>query len=91
MTTKNASISSHKATERGFRPLVWLMTVAAWAALTVGVVLCLMYLQPFNDQNWGLMIGIGFLVGSVNIYVIRTAIHLVNERREQNANDQIDR
>ncbi|WP_127531250.1 hypothetical protein [Paenibacillus kobensis] len=83
MTTKTTSITSRIMTERGFRPLVWIMTIAAWAALTIGVVLCLMYLQPFNDRNWGLMIGIGFLVGSVHIYVIRTAIHLVNTRREQ--------
>ncbi|MBD3920645.1 hypothetical protein H8B09_17910 [Paenibacillus sp. PR3] len=86
MTTKTSS-TSVLSTERGFRPLVWLMTVAAWAALTIGVVMCLMYLRPFNDRNWQLMIGIGFLVGSVHIYVIKTAIHLVNERRAQQQSD----
>lgn len=87
MTTKTTSIT-RAANEHGFRPLVWIMTVAAWAALTIGVVMCLMYLEPFNDRNWGLMIGLGFMVGSVHIYVIRTAIHLVNTRRAQADGDQ---
>ncbi|MBJ6363697.1 hypothetical protein ACFOQM_20945 [Paenibacillus sp. GCM10012307] len=66
--------------ERNVKPLVFLMTVMAWLTLGIGVVLCLLNLHYFSDQNLQLMIGIGFLVGSVQIYVIRTAIHLVNNR-----------
>jgi hypothetical protein len=40
-----------------------------------------MNLNQFNDRNTGLMVGIGFLVASVNIYFIGTAIGLVSERR----------
>jgi len=29
-----------------------------------------------------LMVGVGFMVGSVHIYVIRTAIHLVHSRTQ---------
>ncbi|WP_245585922.1 hypothetical protein [Paenibacillus pinihumi] len=66
--------------ERNVKPLVYLMTVMAWLTLGIGVILCLLNLHHFSDKNLHLMIGIGCLVGSVQIYVIRTAIHLVNNR-----------
>ena len=61
--------------------LVKMMTVAAWVALGFGLLLCLLNLHHFSDRNPSLMIGMGFMVGSVFIYVIRTAIHLVDSRK----------
>jgi hypothetical protein len=58
--------------------LVQWMTAAAWTTLLIGLALSLMNLNHFSEQNAALMIGIGFMVGSVHIYVIRTAIHLVS-------------
>ncbi|MNW16693.1 hypothetical protein D3C71_2156270 [compost metagenome] len=67
------------------------MTAIAWVVLGIGVLLCLMNLSHFSDKNIGLMVGIGFLIGSVHIYVIGTAIGLVHarlnheqEKKEQN-------
>lgn len=74
------SNKKNEVEERNVKPLVSLMTIMAWLALGIGVVMCLLNLNHFSDQNLQLMVGIGFLVGSVQIYVIRTAIHLVNNR-----------
>ncbi|MNF04990.1 hypothetical protein D3C80_2046220 [compost metagenome] len=54
-----------------------------------------MNLSHFSDKNIGLMVGIGFLIGSVHIYVIGTAIGLVHarlnheqEKKEQNIDQE---
>jgi Na+/phosphate symporter len=82
MTTKTASVSRTDHSENSVRRLVSLMTWMAWVILGIGVLLCIMNLNQFNDRNPGLMIGIGFLVGSVHIYFIGTAMGLVHERRQ---------
>lgn len=66
--------------ERNVQQLVRWMTIAAWAALLIGLALSLFNLNHFSEQNTLLMVGIGFMIGSVHIYVIRTAIHLVHAR-----------
>jgi hypothetical protein len=60
--------------------LVTILTFAAWTALILGAAMSLFNVSEFNDRNVPLMVGIGFMVGSVHIYVIRTAIHLVHTR-----------
>jgi len=64
--------------ERSVQRLVRWMTIASWTTLLVGLGLSLMNLSHFSERNVSLMVGIGFMVGSVHIYVIRTAIHLVH-------------
>ncbi|GIP39515.1 hypothetical protein J31TS4_27950 [Paenibacillus sp. J31TS4] len=66
--------------ERSARRLTIMMTVMAWLCLGIGVVLSLLNITDFNDKNLGLMVGIGFLVGSVFIFTIGTAIGLVHAR-----------
>ncbi|UFJ40729.1 hypothetical protein LOK74_22495 [Brevibacillus humidisoli] len=84
MTTKTATYDHHKAPAgRDVKRLVRIMTAAAWIALLIGLFLSLFNLHHFSDQNHSLMVGIGFMVGSVHIYVIRTAIHLVHKRAEE--------
>ncbi|MNI12405.1 hypothetical protein D3C73_655840 [compost metagenome] len=82
MTSKTASLSQ-TSPEAKVRRLVNLMTVVAWVVLGIGVLLCLFNLNQFNDQNRALMVGIGFLVGSVFIFVIGTAIGMVSARRHE--------
>ena len=81
MTTKSAAMIG--ATKSDVKRLVYVMTVIAWAVLSIGVLLCLINLSHFSDKNIGLMVGIGFLVGSVHIYVIGTAIGLVHARMSE--------
>ncbi|CAH1196197.1 hypothetical protein PAECIP111891_00813 [Paenibacillus allorhizoplanae] len=80
MSNRAVSVNSVERVERDVMPLVKLMTFAAWALLAIGLVLSLVSLESFSDRNTTLMVGIGFMVGSVHIYVIRTAIHLVHSR-----------
>lgn len=78
MSTKNVHISANKQPE--VKKLVSIMTIMAWVTLIIGVVLSLVNITHFSDQNLTLMIGIGFLIASVHIYIIGTAIGLVNTR-----------
>ncbi|MGG4145071.1 hypothetical protein ABEW34_18325 [Paenibacillus algorifonticola] len=89
MTTKTATISDVKsATAASVKRLVTSMTIIAWTVLSVGVVLCLINLSHFSDKNVWLMVGLGFMVGSVFIYTIGTAIGLVHARRAQQADEE---
>lgn len=80
MSNKAVSANPVEHIERDVMPLVKLMTFSAWALLAIGLVLSLVSIESFSDTNTTLMVGIGFMVGSVFIYVIRTAIHLVHSR-----------
>jgi hypothetical protein len=85
MTTKTASINRTNDNDKSsIHRLVTLMTWIAWVVLGTGVLLCIMNLNQFNDRNTGLMVGIGFLVASVFIFLIGTAIGLVSVRRLNN-------
>lgn len=64
--------------DRSVQRLVKILTGAAWTALMIGLLLSLFSMNYFSDQNATLMVGMGFMVGSVFIYIIRTAIHLVH-------------
>lgn len=66
--------------EHDVKKMVTMLTVTAWVTLGIGLLLSLFNLQNFNDKNSLLMIGIGFMEGSVFIYLIRTGIHLVHKR-----------
>ncbi|AJY77484.1 hypothetical protein VN24_03960 [Paenibacillus beijingensis] len=59
------------------------MNFAAWACLVTGVVLCLWRLSHFSDENLSLMVGIGFLIGSVFIYTAGASIYLVHREEEK--------
>ncbi|AEI45692.1 hypothetical protein [Paenibacillus mucilaginosus] len=80
MTTKTAAVQSEMQGERDVNRLVGWMTAAAWIFLGFGLLLSLFNLHHFSDRNPSLMVGIGCMVGSVHIYVMRTAIHLVHSR-----------
>jgi hypothetical protein len=87
MASKTAMVSQLERKDKNMRRAVLTMTVLAWVALITGVVLCLINLNEFNDRNLGLMVGIGFLVGSVFIYVIAKSIGLVHTRHEDEGAD----
>ncbi|CAH0120391.1 hypothetical protein PAE9249_02910 [Paenibacillus sp. CECT 9249] len=89
MTTKTVSVSGVKGGNEGSaRSLVKAMTWMAWVVFGIGLLLCLFNLYHFSDQNTGLMVGLGFLVGSVHIYVIGTAMGLVHERMNRDRENE---
>ncbi|MVP00245.1 hypothetical protein [Paenibacillus lutrae] len=89
MTTNSVTVKQTANKEKEVRRLFNFMNIMAWSALVIGVVLSLWNVTHFSDKNLTLMVGIGFLVGSVFIYTIGTAIHLVHKRKyEQQENEE---
>jgi hypothetical protein len=78
MTKKFQTTTQESTADRSVQRLVRWMTAAAWTTLLIGLGLSLLNIGYFSEKNVFLMVGIGFMVGSVHIYVIRTAIHLVH-------------
>lgn len=87
MKTNVTSTASAVSKQDVKRMVTW-MTAGAWVSLSLGLLLSLLNIGHFSDQNYSLMIGMGFMVGSVFIYVIRTAIHLVHVRMQELSSDQ---
>lgn len=87
MTTKRIAASEAGNIRDGSR-VAKMTTAVAWAFLGIGFLLCLLNMNEFNDHNTGLMVGIGFLVGSVHVYVIGTAIRLVHSRGAKPQDEQ---
>lgn len=65
------------------RRLFTVMNLVAWTCLVTGIILCAWNLNHLSDNNLYLMLGIGFLVGSVFIYTIGTAINMVENRKSE--------
>lgn len=67
------------------------MHVVAWLTLAIGVGVVLWSflaatdIGELNDRNSGLMIGVGFMVGSVFIYTIGTFINMVENRKSEHS------
>jgi hypothetical protein len=80
VTTKTITAAEQQS-EQEVKRLFSFMNMAAWIALGVGLIMCLWNVSHFNDENLSLMLGIGLMVGSVFVYTIGTAIHLVHKRK----------
>lgn len=85
MTTK--TMAFEQQTMKDGNKLASVMTVAAWVAFAVGLLTCLFNVTEFSDRNLGLMVGVGFLIGSVQIYMIGAAIRLFH--RGKSSRDSI--
>ncbi|MCQ6560296.1 hypothetical protein [Paenibacillus mendelii] len=72
--------AGHPELERAKR-LFTAMKIMAWACLAAGIILSMWNVSHFSDKNLSLMVGIGFMVGSVFIYTIGTAINMVETRK----------
>ncbi|MBP3962176.1 MULTISPECIES: hypothetical protein [Paenibacillus] len=82
-----ANVAVKQQTERDGKSLFFVMKIAAWTALCVGLVLCLFNINDFSDSNATLMSGVGFMVGSVFIYMIGTAMSLVHKRSSESLSE----
>ncbi|WEK54004.1 MAG: hypothetical protein P0Y55_15790 [Candidatus Cohnella colombiensis] len=60
------------------RVLKWM----AMIAIVVGIVVSIMNIAQFNDRNLGLMIGIGFLIGGVQIMMFGIVFPLFQKNQE---------
>jgi len=83
MANNNVTTMDQPRGEREMKRMFKFMKGAAWASLGAGLLLSLWNVGHFSDENMTLMLGIGFMVGSVFIYTIGTAMHLVEKRRSE--------
>lgn len=63
------------------RTLKWIATIV----VLMGTVFCILNMAEFNDRNLGLMVGIGFLVGGLQILVFGAIAPLMQRRQEDGA------
>ncbi len=61
-----------------FRTLKWI----AGLVILCGIVCCVWNMSEFNDRNLGLMIGIGFLVGGIQIMLFGMVAPLMQKKDE---------
>ena len=87
MAMKMENVSEDRRRREGKRVFSF-MNMMAWIALGVGVVMSVANLGYLSEENLPLMLGIGFLVGSVFIYTIGTAISMVEQRKQDNEADE---
>ena len=59
--------------------LKWIAAVV----VALGVVCCIWNMSEFNDRNLGLMIGIGFLIGGLQILVFGAVAPLLQRQPEE--------
>ncbi|WP_227871796.1 hypothetical protein [Paenibacillus bovis] len=59
------------------------LTIVSWVVCAVGVFLIIFNLQPFNDNNMGLMGGIGCLVAATFIYFIGKSFGSMQARSDE--------
>lgn len=61
------------------------LKIVAAVVIALGVLSCLWYVSDFNDRNLGLMIGMGLLVGGLQILVFGAVAPLMQPREDQSA------
>ncbi|WP_276353406.1 hypothetical protein [Cohnella caldifontis] len=61
------------------RSLKWISAIV----VALGIVFCLANLAEFNDGNLGLMVGIGFLIGGLQILLFGTIVPLMHRMQEE--------
>lgn len=61
------------------RTLKWFAAIA----LVIGVICCVVNIAEFSDRNLGLMVGIGFLVGGIQILVFGAIAPLMQRKQEE--------
>ncbi|MNW25078.1 hypothetical protein D3C74_18120 [compost metagenome] len=59
------------------------MSILAWVAGIIGIILIVVNVGFFSDRNLGLMIGIGCVVGGIFIYMISKSLGTARMKEEQ--------
>ncbi|MDP4098033.1 hypothetical protein OIN60_14835 [Paenibacillus sp. P96] len=83
MSYKTQPINKVETKDKRMKQSVSVMTSFFWVALIIGLVTIIVNLSFFSDRNLGLMIGIGFVVGSIFIYFLGKYMGAVRKREEQ--------
>ncbi len=58
----------------------------AAAIVALGIIFCMANIAEFNDRNLGLMVGIGFLIGGLFVFLSGAAFSLLQQNAESISN-----
>ncbi|MFB5678655.1 hypothetical protein ACE3NQ_29325 [Paenibacillus terreus] len=83
MAYKTQPIDKVETKDKRMKRSVATMTFFFWVALIIGVITIVVNLSFFSDRNLGLMVGIGFVVGSIFIYFIGKYMGAVRKKEDQ--------
>lgn len=89
MAAKIYPFKNRKEMKENGQYFALILSVVAWAAFIVGIILCLVRISDFNDRNMYLMAGIGCIVGSVFIYCIGAFLAATMNKKYRKANDDV--
>jgi hypothetical protein len=62
-----------------FRATKWIAAIV----IAIGIILSCWHIRDFSDENLGLMIGIGFLVGGIQVLIIGAFAPLMQRMSEE--------
>ncbi|WPP40807.1 hypothetical protein SK066_19850 [Paenibacillus hunanensis] len=82
MATKSRGPSGNNSAQNTYG-LSKMLTVVAWLCCAAGILLIVLNLQPFNDNNLGLMIGVGCLAAFAFIYSLAKWLGSMQARSDE--------
>ncbi|MDO7907884.1 hypothetical protein Q5741_15840 [Paenibacillus sp. JX-17] len=82
-TNSTAPSRNDNRKDKNMRGMVSVFTIISVIAAVVGIIMVLVNLNHFSDRNLGLMLGIGFIVGSIFVYSIGKWAGSIQSRREE--------
>ncbi|WP_192896497.1 hypothetical protein [Cohnella sp. AR92] len=62
-----------------FRATKWISAII----IAIGMICCVWHIRDFNDGNLGLMIGIGFLVGGIEVLILGAFASLMQQTTDK--------
>ena len=65
------------------RGLMLVSTVISVVLMVIGIVMIVTDLANFSDKSYPVMVGIGFIVGSILIYGLSRAVGMAQMRKEE--------
>lgn len=82
MSYKTRPIHKTETKDKQMKHPVEAMTFFFWVTLIIGLVMIGVNLSFFSDRNLGLMVGIGFVVGSIVIYFLGKYMGVMRKKEE---------
>lgn len=65
------------------RGLMLVSTIISIVLMVIGIVMIITDLGNFSDKSYPVMVGIGFIVGSIIIYGLSRAVGMAQMRKEE--------
>lgn len=77
-------------TNRTHERMCRMLRLFAWTTVGIGLMLCILFINPFRDTNMMLMAGMGFLVASPVLFLVEAMFRVTEnygaKNRDENEN-----